>query len=132
MKRTRNQYKISSLQDIQKNGRATLNKELVLTGTEISINELPAGVSVPFVHAHKENEEVCIILEGKGQLFVDGEELDIEQGDAIRIDPAAERCFKADDDWSIKFICIQAKANSLIQFTENDAVINQSKPSWLS
>ena len=31
---------------------------LGLTGAEISINNLPAGAGVPFVHSHKKNEEI--------------------------------------------------------------------------
>ena len=112
--------------------RITLHDRLELTSTEISINELPAGTSVPFVHAHKKNEEVYIILEGKGQLFIDGEELNIEKNSIIRIDPSAARCFKADNGNSLKFICIQAQANSLVQFTEDDGFPVEVKPSWLT
>lgn len=36
--------------------RAELHEKLALTGAEVSINHLPAGASVPFVHAHRNNE----------------------------------------------------------------------------
>ena len=39
-------------------GRTELHETLGLTGAEISINQLPAGAGVPFVHAHKNNEEI--------------------------------------------------------------------------
>ena len=42
--------------------RTELHDVLGLTGAEISINHLPAGVGVPFVHSHKKNEEIYIIL----------------------------------------------------------------------
>ena len=42
--------------------RTELHDVLGLTGAEISINNLPAGVGVPFVHSHKKNEEIYIIL----------------------------------------------------------------------
>ena len=92
----------------------------------------PLGVSVPFVHAHKENEEVYIILEGKGQIYLDGEEFNIEKGNVIRIDTPAARCIKADVENSIRFICIQTKANSLIQFAERDGFPCEDKPTWLN
>ncbi|HPC95183.1 MAG TPA: hypothetical protein PLU87_09585 [Sedimentisphaerales bacterium] len=53
MKKMGKNYKVSSIGDIQTLGRVTLKGELALTGSEISINELPPGVSVPFVHSHK-------------------------------------------------------------------------------
>lgn len=35
-------------------GRVELHEVLGLTGAEVSVNNLPAGAGVPFVHAHKE------------------------------------------------------------------------------
>ena len=44
--------------NIGNEGRVELHEKLSLTGAEISINQLPAGASVPFVHSHKNNEEI--------------------------------------------------------------------------
>ena len=124
-------YQLASLGDIKTLGRVTLHKDLALTGSEVSINELPAGVSVPFVHAHQQNEEVYLILSGKGQFYLDGEEISVAEGNVLRVDPAARRCIKADANSALRFVCIQAKANSLSQFTETDGVPADGKPSWL-
>lgn len=51
-------------------------------------------------------------------------------GDVVRIDPAGERCIKADDQEAIKFVCIQTEVKSLVQFTENDGFASEAKPSW--
>lgn len=123
-------YKASSLGSIKELGRVTLNEQLALTGSEVSINELPAGVSVPFVHSHKRNEEVYIILSGKGRFFIDGDEFGVGAEDVVRIDPTGERCIKADDQEALKFICIQTEAKSLVQFTQNDGVSSETTPSW--
>ena len=48
--------------NIGNEGRVELHDTLSLTGAEISINDLPAGANVPFVHSHKNNEEVYGIL----------------------------------------------------------------------
>ena len=124
-------YKVLSCGDVSSLGRVVLHDELGLSATEISINELPAGMSVPFVHAHKNNEEVYIVLSGKGWLYIDGDELEIKEGDAFRIDPKGARCIKANDTTSLRFICIQAKANSLEGFTKSDGMPAEGKPSWL-
>lgn len=52
--------------NIGNEGRVELHDTLSLTGAEISINNLLAGANVPFVHSHKNNEEVYSILSGKG------------------------------------------------------------------
>ncbi|MBP1680663.1 MAG: Cupin 2 conserved barrel domain protein [Proteobacteria bacterium] len=124
-------YKVISCGDIQSLGRVVLHDTLALTGAEVSVNELPAGVSVPFVHTHKNNEEIYVVLSGKGFLFIDGDEFEIKEGDAFRIDPKGERCIKAGDTSSLRFICVQAKANTLEGFTETDGLPAASKPSWL-
>ena len=50
--------------------RTEFHQMLGLTGAEVSINTLPAGGSVPFVHSHQENEEIYIIMDGKGTLKI--------------------------------------------------------------
>lgn len=113
--------------------RTELHELLSLTGTEVSINNLPAGVSIPFVHAHTNNEELYIVLSGKGSFFVDGEEFLISEGDCLRVDPKGERCLKAADDSALRYLCIQSRAGSLQGYTMSDGIILEEfkKPSWL-
>ncbi len=113
--------------------RTELHELLSLTGTEVSINNLLAGVSIPFVHAHTNNEELYIVLSGKGSFFVDGEEFLISEGDCLRVDPKGERCLKAADDSALRYLCIQSRAGSLQGYTMSDGIISEEfkKPSWL-
>ena len=67
------QYKLAHID--MKGNRGELHDLLNLTGAEVSCNTLPAGASVPFVHHHTQNEEVYLILEGKGMLYIDGAEV---------------------------------------------------------
>ena len=108
---------------IGKENRIELHEKLSLTGAEISLNELLAGANVPFVHSHKENEEIYGILSGKGKAIIDGEEISLSTGDWLKIAPAAKRQFFASDVSGITYICIQVKENSLEHFTAEDAVI---------
>ena len=62
---------------VGKEGRVELHEKLGLTGAEISVNELPSGAGVPFVHSHKENEEIYGILAGKGKAVIDGETVEL-------------------------------------------------------
>ena len=109
--------------NIGNEGRVELHETLSLTGAEISINNLPAGASVPFVHSHKSNEEIYGILAGKGKVVIDGEEIALTAGDWLRISPAAKRQFFAAEDAGISYVCIQAKENSLGGFTADDAIV---------
>lgn len=106
-----------------KEARTELHDALNLTGAEISINALPAGAGVPFVHSHNQNEEIYAILEGEGKAVIDGEEVSLKEGDWLRIAPPANRQFFASDKSAIKYICIQVKAGSLEGYTMSDAIV---------
>lgn len=121
-------YKLVSLDDISLGGRVELHEQLNLTGAEISFNVLPKSANVPFVHKHKENEEIYYILEGKGYLSIDTNIVEIKKGDAFKINPEGKRCIKASDDSSISYMCIQVKENSLNGFTQTDGVILADEP----
>ena len=114
-----NYSKVSVTQD----ARTELHDKLSLTGAEISINNLPAGTSVPFIHSHKNNEEIQVVLAGRGKVVVDGEDVELASGDWIRISPAGKRQFFAAEDIGIHYICIQVKENSLEGYTMDDAVV---------
>ena len=101
--------------NIGNEGRVELHETLGLTGAEVSINQLPAGTGVPFVHSHKQNEEIYGILSGKGSVVLDGE--------TVPLTPAAKRQFSAAADTGMAFVCIQVKEHSLAGFTAADAVV---------
>lgn len=109
--------------NIGNEGRVELHEKLSLTGAEISLNRLPAGTGVPFVHSHKNNEEIYGVLSGKGSVVIDGETIKLTTGDWVKIAPAAKRQFSAASDSEISFICIQVKEGSLSSFTADDAVV---------
>lgn len=112
--------------NVAQDARTELHDKLSLTGAEVSINNLPAGASVPFVHSHKNNEEIYVILAGKGRAVIDGETAELTTGDWIRISPAAKRQFFAAEDAAISFACIQVKENSLEGYTMDDAVVQDN------
>jgi mannose-6-phosphate isomerase-like protein (cupin superfamily) len=111
-------------------GKYFIGKELGLTGCEVSLNRLPAGKSMPFVHAHTKNEELYIVLRGNGTFFVDGNEFPIQEGSLVRVAPQGERAWKAGDE-DLYFICIQAEVGSLSQATLDDGIRLATTTSWI-
>lgn len=112
-------------------GRTELHDKLALTGCEVSVNRLPAGAAVPFVHKHQANEELYGVLEGAGELYIDGEVVELKAGDWFVVRPEGHRALHALDT-GMTFICIQTKTRSLEGFTMTDGVVCEGeKAPWL-
>ena len=110
--------------------RVELHDALGLTGMECSVNTLPAGVEIPFVHYHTENEELYLVLEGEGFVWLDGEVTAIAAGDCFKVDPEGHRSLKAGAS-GLRYVCVQTRAGSLRQFTQEDArIADGEKPVW--
>ena len=111
--------------------RTELHDKLALTGCEVSVNRLPAGAAVPFVHKHQANEELYSVLEGAGELYIDGEVVELKAGDWFVVRPEGHRALHALDT-GMTFICIQTKTGSLEGFTMTDGVVCEGeKAPWL-
>lgn len=111
-------------------GKHFIGEALCLTGCEVSINRLTSGKGMPFVHAHKKNEELYIVLRGKGIFYADGNEFPVQEGSLIRVAPKGERSLAAGDE-DLYFICIQAEAGSLSQATLEDGFKVDARTSWM-
>lgn len=111
-------------------GKYFAGKDLGLTGCEVSVNCLPAGTGVPFVHAHKQNEELYIFVRGEGVFYIDGKEFPVREGSLVRVAPEGERACKAGAA-DLYYICIQTQAGSLQQATFDDGVRKETKSSWM-
>lgn len=111
-------------------GKYFIGQNLGLTGCEVSLNRLPAGKYMPFLHSHKKNEELYIVLRGNGSFYVDGDEFPIQEGSLIRVAPDGARGWQTGDQ-DLYFICIQAEVGSLTQATLEDGIRLADKASWM-
>jgi len=109
-------------------GKAFVMEQLGLTGCEISISKIDAGQTSPFIHAHKENEEIFIFVQGSGIFNIDGHMLAVKEGSMVKVKPAGKRILKANN--KLIYICIQVKENSLQQATKDDGIIFDEEASW--
>ena len=104
-------------------GNAFLKEIICTTSMEVSFGSLAPGQSVPFFHHHKQNEELYIVLSGEGIFTLDGNEINVQSGSIVRIAPSVSRCTQCTGSTPLVYICIQAKEDSLTQYTMGDGVI---------
>ncbi len=100
------------------------------TSCEISFGSLEPGEAVPFFHSHKQNEENYIILKGSGDFQADNEVFSISPGSIIRVSAECKRSMRCTSDETMVYICIQAKENSLEQYTMEDGIITEHTAAW--
>lgn len=108
-----------------------LRESLGLTATEISRTVHEAGHGSTFVHAHRRNEEVYIVVRGRGWLYIDGAEVPIAEGNVIRVASAGKRAIRAADDSPLTYYCIQADTGSLVQATRQDGYRLPERATWM-
>jgi mannose-6-phosphate isomerase-like protein (cupin superfamily) len=70
---------------------------------------LPAGGSTER-HYHRETEEIYFVLEGTGELEVDGERADVAAGDAVLIPPGEWHQLTAARGSPVRILCCCAPA----------------------
>jgi mannose-6-phosphate isomerase-like protein (cupin superfamily) len=111
-------------------GKVFLKEPLGLSGMEISFGVLRPRGAVPFLHRHRQNEEVYLFVRGKGQIQIDGEVLDVEEGTAVRIAPGGVRSWRNTSEEELFYIVIQATEGSLTAWTLSDGEEVEGMPEW--
>ncbi len=109
-------------------GKLFLKEPLGLTSCEVSLGQIPPGGGASFIHSHKQNEEVYIFLTGSGEMLLDGETHSIEPGTTFRVATSVERAWRNCSTEPMCYIVIQAKTDSLEQWTFEDGNICGDAP----
>jgi len=111
-------------------GKQFLSAPVSLTSCEISVNRLPAGYGYGFTHKHKKNEEVYIIVGGKGVFYADGTAHPVQEGSVVRLAPAVVRSIEAAPETPLDYICVQAPEGGMpYSFLEDGVPVSAEAPS---
>ena len=112
-------------------GKAFLKEPLNLTSCEVSLNALKPGEGSTFCHTHIKNEEVYVFLQGQGEFQIDDEVLSVKAGHTLRVSPEGARAWRNTGDSEFVFFVIQAKKDSLEEYTVEDADVPDLKVAWM-
>ena len=99
-------------------GKVFVGQAVGATGSELSFQTLLPGQDSGFLHTHKTQEELYIMLRGRGTYQVDGEQFPVAEGSIVRVSPDGRRALKNTGDEPLTYLCIQYKAGA---FTESDS-----------
>ncbi|SHO50010.1 cupin domain-containing protein [Desulfopila aestuarii] len=73
-------------------------KQLDLEGVALGLIHIPANEGYTFTHSHRQQEEVYIVIEGRGIIAVNDQQITLEPGDLVRVSPTARRALKANEE----------------------------------
>lgn len=111
-------------------GKLFLKNQLGFTSCEMSINAMPPGGGMPFLHTHEENEEVYVFLGGVGQMQIDGVTFPVTDGTIMRVAPAAERTWRNTGHTPLVYIVSQMRDGSLRQYGATDGKVPDKPVVW--
>jgi mannose-6-phosphate isomerase-like protein (cupin superfamily) len=113
-------------------GKLFLRRHLESAGLEISLNVMPPGKGMPFLHRHQQNDEVYIVVGGRGQFQVDDQLIEVSEGSVLRLSPAAARAWRNNSDVPLYLLCLQYRADSQVEGGTLDGVGVEGKPVWMT
>jgi mannose-6-phosphate isomerase-like protein (cupin superfamily) len=56
------------------------------------------GFRSPVAHRHREQEEVYVVVSGSGRMLLDGEPVELQRWDTVRVAPEVVRAFESGAD----------------------------------
>ena len=71
-----------------------------------------------------------IFIQGKGQVQVDAQVIDVQEGTIVRIAPNGERTWRNNSTEPLLYIILQVKEKSLVQYGLGDANVPQKATAW--
>ena len=72
-------------------GREFLARAMGCKGVGVSLMRLKPGEGASYVHRHKVQEEVFVILKGTGTILLDGRRHSLPEGTLVRVGPTVYR-----------------------------------------
>lgn len=118
--------------DTTMKGKVFAGSALKATGSEISFQYLNPGEGTPFLHSHKQHEELYIIVKGEGEYQVDGNVFPVSEGTVVRVAPDGVRALRNKGKEAMVMMCVQYRAGSFGKEDDiaADANISDAPVNW--
>jgi mannose-6-phosphate isomerase-like protein (cupin superfamily) len=69
--------------------------QLELEKSGVSYQRYAPNFRLPFGHRHKQQEELYVVVSGRGRMKLDDEVVELNTWDALRVPPEVMRCFES-------------------------------------
>ncbi|WP_309129111.1 cupin domain-containing protein [Microbacterium sp.] len=98
-----------------RDGRRVVDHELTMQYIGMTANALQPGEQAGYWHTHDKIEELYVFLEGRGQLALDDDMVDVGPGTVVRVGQGVWRTWRANPDspGELRWLCIRAGGEQL-------------------
>lgn len=98
-----------------RDGRRVVDHELTMQYIGMTANALVPGEEAGYWHVHEKVEELYVFLAGRGQMGLDDDVVDVEEGTVVRVGQAVWRTWRAlpDSPGELRWLCIRAGGEHL-------------------
>ena len=98
-----------------RDGRRVVDHELTMQYIGLTANALVPGEQAGYWHTHAKVEELYVFLEGRGQMGLDDDVVDVSAGSAVRVGQGVWRTWRAhpDSPGELRWLCIRAGGEQL-------------------
>jgi len=111
-------------------GKVFVGETLKSTAAEISFTVIPPMTEIPFMHQHKQHEEIYVFLKGSGEFQVDESVFKVSEGSVVRVSPNGKRTYRNNSENPLTFMCIQCQASSFDNFFVEDGFWANGEILW--
>jgi mannose-6-phosphate isomerase-like protein (cupin superfamily) len=98
-----------------RDGRRIVDHELTMQFIGLSANALEPGEEAGYWHSHAKIEELYVFLEGRGQMGLDDDVVDVGPGTVVRVGQGVWRTWRVlpDSPRQLRWLCIRAGGEQL-------------------
>ena len=112
-----------------RDGRRVIDHEMNMQYIGMTSNALAPGEDAGYWHDHTQVEEVYVFLEGKGELALGDDVIEVGPGSVVRVGQGIMRAWRCtpDSPTELKWLCIRAGGTELPEFP-NDGIKDTETP----
>lgn len=104
-----------------KAGRRVVDHELTMQYIGMTANAFKPGDEAGYWHTHARVEELYVFLDGRGQMGLDSDVVDVRPGTVVRIGQGVWRTWRAlpDSPTELRWLCIRSGGYELPRFPDD-------------
>lgn len=115
-----------------RDGRRVVDHELTMQYIGLTANALAPGEQAGYSHTHSRIEELYVFLDGRGQMGLDDQVVEVGPGTVIRVGQGIARTWRCrpDSPGELRWLCIRAGGEELPHLPDDSRRLPERPMPW--